>query len=54
MQFPHTPLPAQLTLFEAFMAQPMAPAIKDVLESPWSAEPEVSVNCRCAVPPETA
>ena len=41
MQFPHTPLPAQLTLFEAFMAQPMAPAIKDVLESPWSAEPEV-------------
>lgn len=41
MQFPHTPLPAQLTLFEAFMAQPMTPAIKDVLDSPWSAEPEV-------------
>ena len=41
MQFPHTPLPAQLPLFEVFMAQPMAPAIKDVLESPWSAEPEV-------------
>ena len=41
MQFPHTPLPAQLPLFEAFMAQPMTPAIKDVLESPWSAEPEV-------------
>ncbi|KMM83781.1 SOS cell division inhibitor SulA [Pseudomonas taetrolens] len=41
MQFPHTPLPAQLPLFEVFMAQPMAPAIKDVLDSPWSAEPEV-------------
>ena len=41
MQFPHTPLPAQLTLFEAFMAQPMTPAIKDVLDLPWSAEPEV-------------
>ncbi|MES2870023.1 MAG: SOS-induced cell division inhibitor SulA [Pseudomonadota bacterium] len=41
MQFPHAPLPAQLTLFEAFMAQPMTPAIKDVLDLPWSAEPEV-------------
>ena len=41
MQFPHTPLPAQLPLFEVFMAQPMAPAIKDVLDSPWSAEPDV-------------
>mgnify|MGYP003604895062 FL=1 len=41
MQFPHTPLPAQLPLFEVFMAQPMPPAIKDVLDSPWSAEPEV-------------
>ncbi|MBW0238290.1 SOS-induced cell division inhibitor SulA [Pseudomonas taetrolens] len=41
MQFPHTPLPAQLPLFEVFMAQPMAPAIKDVLDSSWSAEPEV-------------
>ena len=41
MQFPHTPLPAQLTLFEAFMAQPMTPAIQGVLDSPWSAEPEV-------------
>ena len=41
MQFPHTPLPAQLTLFEAFMAQPMTPVIKDVLDLPWSAEPEV-------------
>ncbi len=41
MQFPQTPLPAQLTLFEAFMAKPMTPVIKDVLDSPWSAEPEV-------------
>ena len=41
MQFPHTSLPAQLTLFEAFMAKPMTPAIKDVLDLPWSAEPEV-------------
>ncbi|WP_339429838.1 SOS-induced cell division inhibitor SulA [Pseudomonas taetrolens] len=41
MQFPHTPLPAQLPLFEVFMAQPMAPAIKGVLDSSWSAEPEV-------------
>jgi cell division inhibitor SulA len=28
-------------LFEAFMAQPLAPILKDVVESPWSAEPEV-------------
>lgn len=41
MQFPHTPLPAQLPLFEVFMAQPMPPVIKDVIESPWSAEPDV-------------
>ena len=41
MQFPHTPLPAQLPLFEVFMAQPMPPAIKDVIDSPWSAEPDV-------------
>ncbi|WP_300725361.1 SOS-induced cell division inhibitor SulA [Pseudomonas sp.] len=41
MQFPHTPQPAQLPLFEAFMAQPMAPTIKDVLDSPWGTEPEV-------------
>ena len=40
MQFPHTPLPAQLNLFEAFMAKPMTPAIQDVLDSPWSVEPE--------------
>jgi cell division inhibitor SulA len=28
-------------LFEAFMAQPLAPILKEVVESPWSAEPEV-------------
>jgi cell division inhibitor SulA len=28
-------------LFEAFMAQPLAPILKDVVESPWSAEPDV-------------
>ena len=42
MQFPHTSQQAQLPLlFEAFMAQPMAPILKEVVESPWSAEPEV-------------
>ncbi|MGW8461984.1 SOS-induced cell division inhibitor SulA [Pseudomonas sp. CLCA07] len=41
MQFPHTPQQAQLPLFEAFMAQPLAPIMKEVVESPWSAEPEV-------------
>ncbi|MBK5513025.1 MULTISPECIES: SOS-induced cell division inhibitor SulA [unclassified Pseudomonas] len=41
MQFPHTPQQAQLPLFEAFMAQPLAPILKNVVESPWSAEPEV-------------
>jgi cell division inhibitor SulA len=41
MQFPHTPQQAQLPLFEAFMVQPLAPILKDVVESPWSAEPEV-------------
>ena len=41
MQCAHRPLPAQLTLFEAFMGQPMTPPSKDVLESPWSADPEV-------------
>ena len=40
MQFPHTPQPAQLPLFEAFMAQPLAPILKDVVEAPWSTEPE--------------
>jgi cell division inhibitor SulA len=42
MQFPQTaPQQAQLSLFEAFMAQPLAPILKDVVEAPWSAEPEV-------------
>ncbi|CAI8937340.1 Cell division inhibitor SulA [Pseudomonas sp. IT-P171] len=41
MQFQHTSQQAQLPLFEAFMVQPMAPILKDVVESPWSAEPEV-------------
>ena len=41
MQFPHTPQQTQLPLFEAFLAQPMAPILKDVVEAPWSAEPEV-------------
>ena len=40
MQFPHTSQQAQLPLFEAFMAQPLAPILKEVVESPWSAEPE--------------
>jgi cell division inhibitor SulA len=40
MQFSHAPQQAQLSLFEAFMAQPLAPILKDVVESPWSAEPE--------------
>ena len=41
MQFPHTSQQAQLPLlFEAFLA-PMAPILKEVVESPWSAEPEV-------------
>ncbi|TPG83351.1 SOS-induced cell division inhibitor SulA [Pseudomonas mandelii] len=41
MQFPHTSQQAQLPLFEAFMVQPLAPILKNVVESPWSAEPEV-------------
>ena len=42
MQFPQTsPQQTQLPLFEAFMAQPLAPTLKDVVESPWSAEPDV-------------
>jgi cell division inhibitor SulA len=28
-------------LFEAFMVQPLAPTLKEVVESPWSAEPDV-------------
>jgi cell division inhibitor SulA len=42
MQFPQTsPQQTQLPLFEAFMAQPLAPILKEVVESPWSTEPEV-------------
>lgn len=45
MQFPQAPQPAQMSLFEAFMAQPMAPLFKeakDVVDLPWgSSEPEV-------------
>ncbi|WP_338525600.1 SOS-induced cell division inhibitor SulA [Pseudomonas batumici] len=41
MQFPQTPQHAQLPLFEAFMAQPLAPLLKEVVEAPWSSEPEV-------------
>ncbi|VVO10511.1 SOS-induced cell division inhibitor SulA [Pseudomonas fluorescens] len=39
MQFPH-PQQAQLSLFEVFMAQPLAPILKDVVESPWGTAPE--------------
>ncbi|OPG75775.1 CDP-glycerol--UDP-pyrophosphoryl-N-acetylglucosaminyl-N-acetylmannosamine glycerophosphotransferase, partial [Pseudomonas ogarae] len=31
MQFPHTPQHTQLPLFEAFMAQPLAPVLKEVI-----------------------
>jgi cell division inhibitor SulA len=40
MQFTQTPH-AQLPLFEAFMAQPMAPMLKDPVETSWNNEPEV-------------
>jgi len=40
MQFLQTPQHTQLSLFEAFMAQPLAPILKEVVEAPWSAEPE--------------
>lgn len=41
MQFLQTPQHTQLSLFEAFMAQPLVPALKEVVEAPWGAEPEV-------------
>lgn len=41
MQFPHTPQQAQLPLFEAFLAQPLAPALKEAVESSWNNAPEV-------------
>lgn len=41
MQFPHAPQQAQLPLFEAFLAQPIAPLLNPVAESPWhNTEPE--------------
>ncbi|WP_300634140.1 SOS-induced cell division inhibitor SulA [Pseudomonas sp.] len=41
MQLVHTPQHTQLSLFEAFLAQPLAPALKETVEAPWSCEPEV-------------
>lgn len=40
MQFPHTPQQTQLPLFEAFLAQPIAPILKDVVERDWNAKPD--------------
>ncbi|WP_287812885.1 SOS-induced cell division inhibitor SulA [Pseudomonas sp.] len=41
MQFPHPMQPAQLSLFEAFMAQPVAPLFTHASEVPWTApQPE--------------
>lgn len=40
MQFPQTPQQAQLPLFEAFLAQPLAPVLKETVESPWNNDPE--------------
>ena len=45
MQFPQTQQHAQLPLFEAFMAQPLAPILsvpmlEDTIEAPWNSEPE--------------
>ncbi|MEN5089335.1 SOS-induced cell division inhibitor SulA [Pseudomonas protegens] len=40
MQFPQTPQQAQLPLFEAFLAQPLAPVLKEAVESPWNKDPE--------------
>ncbi len=39
MQFQQAPH-SQLPLFEAFMAQPIVPMITDIVETPWSNEPE--------------
>lgn len=39
MQFHQAPH-SQLPLFEAFMAQPIAAMITDIVETPWSNEPE--------------
>ncbi|MCU7645491.1 SOS-induced cell division inhibitor SulA [Pseudomonas piscis] len=40
MQFPHIPQQAQLPLFEAFLAQPLVPALKEAAESRWNNAPE--------------
>lgn len=40
MQFVQAPH-AQLPLFEAFMAQPIAPMLKETVETSWNNEPEV-------------
>ena len=40
MQFVQAPH-AQLPLFEAFMAQPIAPMLKEAVETSWNNEPEV-------------
>ena len=34
MQFLQTPQHTQLSLFEAFMAQPLAPILKETVEAP--------------------
>lgn len=39
MQFHQAPH-SQLPLFEAFLAQPIAPLLTDAVETPWSDEPE--------------
>ncbi|MEE4915066.1 SOS-induced cell division inhibitor SulA [Pseudomonas alliivorans] len=39
MQFHQAPH-SQLPLFKAFMAQPIAPMLTDIVETPWSNEPE--------------
>ncbi|MBK5540135.1 CDP-glycerol--UDP-pyrophosphoryl-N-acetylglucosaminyl-N-acetylmannosamine glycerophosphotransferase [Pseudomonas sp. TH05] len=41
MQFPHAPQQTQLPLFEAFMMQPLAPLLNEVVETPWNNDPEV-------------
>jgi len=40
MQFPQSLNRSQLPLFEAFLAQPPAPLMSEVPESPWTEEPE--------------
>ncbi|RMW21920.1 putative Cell division inhibitor [Pseudomonas syringae pv. antirrhini] len=40
MQFHQAPH-SQLPLFEAFLAQPIAPLLTDAVETPWANEPDV-------------